>query len=96
MSLPYHRRKADKSLHLTDKSLHLLKLFTFVVEFTSYLNNLKSQEKFCKLIVNSKDKILGTNLDIVRIAIRNDKNSKTISNFDFNLQVTLGKTDEKD
>lgn len=74
----------------------MLKLFTFVVEFTSYLNNLKSQEKFCKLIVNSKDKILGTNLDIVRIAIRNDNKSKTISNFDFNLQVTLGKTDEKD
>ena len=53
-----------------DKSLHLLKLFIFVIEFTSYLSNFKSQEKLCKLKVNSKDKTLGNNHDIVSIAIK--------------------------
>ena len=54
----------------------LLKLFIFVIEFTSYLNNFKSQEKLGKLKVNSKDKTLGNNHDIFSIAIKNEDKSK--------------------
>lgn len=66
----------------------MVKCLIFLVELTSYLSNLKSQEK---LIVNSEAKILGNNHDIVSIAIKMKKNQKQSPICDFNLQVTLGK-----